>query len=444
MKPGVGMSVLSNTRHFWLFLGLVLVLSVRPVHGQQLLDYVVAVVDNEIILYSDVLEAVKMYRMQQPEQEPENLPIQLLDNMIDTRVVLAYARRDSVLVPVEQINSAVRQIVDQYTERLGSDEALEQLVANSGMTMRDWNRLLRRQKEEELLQRRLEEDRFGEVRVTGLEVAQYYETHYDSIPSNPVQLDLSHLMVSSRPDPEIVSQMNARIDEIRRRIADGEDFAEMARRFSEDLNSARSGGDLGFFSRGTFMTDFEDAAFALEPGGISSTVQTDVGLHIIKLEERKGDEIRIRHLLVQIPKSAEDEDRALETITMLRMRIIDGDETFAEAASKYSEDLASASNGGRIGEFMLDQLLPQYQAALDSISVSQMTEPIRVVDQSITSYHILLLNDRAGGDKLSLDDHFQQITYLAKQAKWNRERERWLKDLRHELYIDERGLDAMP
>ena len=67
-----------------------------------------------------------------------------------------------------------------------------------------------------------------------------------------------------------------------------------------------------------------------------------------------------------------------------------------------------------------------------------------MVDQSVTSYHILLLNDRAGGDKLSLDDHFQQITYLAKQAKWNQERERWLKDLRHELYIDERGLDAMP
>ncbi len=443
------MSFLSNTRHIWFSLGLVLVLSGRPVHGQQeLLDYVVAVVDNEIILYSDVLEAVKMFRMQQPdqepEQEPENLPTQLLNDMIDTRVVLAYARRDSVLVPAEQINSAVRQIVDQYTERFGSEEALEQLVANSGMTMRDWNRLLRRQKEEELLQRRLEEDRFGEVRVTGLEVVQYYETHYDSIPSNPVQIDLSHIMVTSRPDPEIVSRMNARIDEIRRRIADGEDFAEMARRFSEDLNSASSGGDLGFFSQGTFMTDFEDAAFALEPGEISSTVQTDVGLHIIKLEERKDDKIRVRHILVQIPESAEDEDRALETVTMLRERILDGDETFAEAASKYSEDLASASNGGRIGEFMLDQLMPQYHVALDSISVNQMSEPIKVVDQNVTSYHILLLNGRTGGDKFSLEDQFQQITYLAKQAKWNQERERWLKDLRYELYIDERGLDAMP
>ncbi len=437
------MTVRSLTRRIWLLLGLTAALAAHPAHG-QLLDYVVAVVDNEIILYSDVVEAVKMYRMQQPEQEPEDLPNQLLNDMIDTRVMLAYARRDSVRVSAEQINGAVRQIIDQYTERLGSEEALEQLVTNSGMTMRDWNRLLRRQKEEELLQRRLEEDRFGEVRVTGLEVAQYYESQYDDIPSNPVTLDLSHIMISARPDPEVVAAMNARIDEIRRRVADGEDFGDMARRFSEDLNSARNGGDLGFFTRGTFMADFEDAAFALEPGEISPAVRTDVGLHIIRLEERKGDQIRVRHILVQIPKSDEDDHRALETVSMLRQRILDGDESFADAATKYSEDMASASEGGHIGEFMMDQLLPQYQAALDTISVSQMTEPIKVVDQNVTSYHIMMLNDRTGGDKLSLDDHFQQITYLAKQAKWNRERDRWLKDLRRELYIDERGLDALP
>ena len=438
------MNVRSITRHFPLVLVLAVVLAGRPVLGQQLVDYVVAVVDNEIILYSDVIEAVKMYRMQQPEQEPEDLPGHMLDNMIDTRVVLAYARRDSVRVPAEQINGAVRQIIDQYTEQLGSDEALEQLVTNSGMTMRDWNRLLRRQKEEELLQRKLEEERFGEVRVTGLEVARYYETHYDSIPSNPVRLDLSHIMISSRPDPEVVAELNSRTEEIRRRILDGEDFDEMARRFSEDLNSATNGGDLGFFTRGTFMAEFEEAAFALETGEISPPVRTDVGLHIIKLEERKEDQIRVRHILVQIPKTDEDDHRALETISILRQRILDGDESFSEAAAKYSEDLASASEGGRIGEFMLGQLLPQYQAALDTISVNEMTEPIKVVDQGTSSYHIMMLNDRTGGDKLTLDEHFQQITYLAKQAKWNQERERWLGDLRRELYIDERGLEALP
>ena len=434
----------SITRHFPLVLVLAVVVAGRPVLGQQLVDYVVAVVDNEIILYSDVVEAVKMYRMQQPEQEPEDLPGHILGNMIDTRVVLAYARRDSVRVPAEQINGAVRQIIDQYTEQLGSDEALEQLVTNSGMTMRDWNRLLRRQKEEELLQRKLEEERFGEVRVTGLEVGRYYETYYDSIPSNPVIMDLSHIMISSLPDPEVVASLNARTEEIRRRIADGEDFGEMARRYSEDLNSATNGGDLGFFARGTFMAEFEEAAFALEPGEISPPVRTDVGLHIIKLEERNEDQIRVRHILVQIPKTDEDDHRALETISILRQRILDGDETFSEAATKYSEDLASASEGGRIGEFMRDQLLPQYQAALDTISVNEMTEPIRVVDQDNISYHIMMLNDRSGGDKLTLDEHFQQITYLAKQAKWNRERERWLGDLRRELYIDERGLEPLP
>lgn len=434
----------SIIRYIPLLLVLALVQAARPVHGQQLVDYVVAVVDNEIILYSDVVEAVKMFRMQQEEPEPEDLPNQVLNNMIDTRVVLAYARRDSVRIPAERVNGAVREIVDQYTEQLGSQEALEQLVTNSGMTMRDWNRLLRRQKEEELLQRRLEEDRFGEVRVTGLEVARYYETNYDAIPTNPVKLDLSHIMIASRPDPEVVAAKNSRIQEIRRRIADGEDFGDMARRFSEDLNSAQNGGDLGYFARGTFMAGFEDAAFALETGEISEPVQTDVGLHIIKLEERKDDQIRVRHILVQIPKSDEDDHRALETVSSLRQRILEGEVSFSNAAAEYSEDLSSASAGGHIGEFMLDQLLPQYQTALDTIAVNQMTEPIRVVDQGAVSYHVMMLNSRTGGDKLTLEDHFQQITYLAKQAKWNRERERWLGDLRRELYIDKRSLDARP
>ena len=144
------MTIFSNIRYIWLSLSFILILLSRPVYCQQVVDYIVAVVDNEIILYSDVVEAVKMFRMQDSEDEPEDLPKQLLNDMIDTRVVLAYARRDSVLVPIEQINGAVRQIVDQYTERLGSHEALEQLVTNSGMTMRNWNRLLRRQKEEEM------------------------------------------------------------------------------------------------------------------------------------------------------------------------------------------------------------------------------------------------------------------------------------------------------
>ncbi|MXY98348.1 MAG: hypothetical protein F4Z29_11530, partial [Gemmatimonadetes bacterium] len=149
-------------------------------------------------------------------------------------------------------------------------------------------------------------------------------------------------------------------------------------------------------------------------------------------------------ILVQIPKTDEDDHRAQETIAMLRQRILDGDETFSDAASKYSEDLASASDGGHIGEFMLNQLLPQYQDALNAISIDEMTEPIKVVDQRTVSYHIMRLNNRNGGDKYNLDDHFQEITNMAKFAKWNEERERWLNDLRRELYIDERGLDALP
>ena len=251
-------------------------------------------------------------------------------------------------------------------------------------------------------------------------------------------------MISSRPDPEVVAELNSRTEEIRRRILDGEDFDEMARRFSEDLNSATNGGDLGSSHAARSWPNSKKRLSHLKRA--KSAPRCGRTWACISSSWKKGRKTRSACVtfLVQIPKTDEDDHRALETISVLRQRILDGDESFSEAAAKYSEDLASASEGGRIGEFMLGQLLPQYQAALDTISVNEMTEPIKVVDQGTSSYHIMMLNDRIGGDKLTLDEHFQQITYLAKQAKWNQERERWLGDLRRELYIDERGLEALP
>lgn len=433
-----------GVKQFGLTILLIIALGIKPANSQQLLDYIVAVVDNNVILYSDVMEGVKLLRVQSPEEEEADIMEKILTGIIDTRIIIASAHRDSVLIPVDQIDSAVRQITDQYREQFGSQEALEKLVANSGMSMRDWHRLLRQQKEDEYLQRKLEDERFGEIRVIGLEVAQFYETYRDSLPIKPVQIVVSHIMMTIHPDKERESKLLERADEIQRRLDAGADFVELAQRFSEDLNSAKLGGDLGFFARGTLMASFEEVAFELGPGEISDIVRTDVGFHIIKLEERDGEKIRVRHILIQVPQLPEDEDRTMETLEFLRGRILSGDESFEEAARKYSEDIDSSEEGGYLGEFYLDQVLPQYQMVLDTLTVGSVSPPIKVADQNSATFHLMMLTKRVGGEKLTLEDDFQQLTNLAKQNKWNEVRRRWLADLRQDVHIDNRGFDPDP
>jgi peptidyl-prolyl cis-trans isomerase SurA len=433
-----------GVKQFGLTILLIIALGIKPANSQQLLDYIVAVVDNNVILYSDVMEGVKLLRVQSPEEEEADIMEKILTGIIDTRIIIASAHRDSVLIPVDQIDSAVRQITDQYREQFGSQEALEKLVANSGMSMRDWHRLLRQQKEDEYLQRKLEDERFGEIRVIGLEVAQFYETYRDSLPIKPVQIVVSHIMMTIHPDKERESKLLERADEIQRRLDAGADFVELAQRFSEDLNSAKLGGDLGFFARGTLMASFEEVAFELGPGEISDIVRTDVGFHIIKLEERDGEKIRVRHILIQVPQLPEDEDRTMETLEFLRGRILSGDESFEEAARKYSEDIDSSEEGGYLGEFYLDQVLPQYQMVLDTLTVGSVSPPIKVADQNSATFHLMMLTKRVGGEKLTLEDDFQQLTNLAKQNKWNDVRRRWLADLRQDVHIDNRGFDPDP
>ena len=415
------------------------------VFGQELVDYIIAVVGNDAILYSDVMQAYQMYVLQTRKPPPsleksKELQENLLQQMIDARIIIAAAQRDSLDIPVDQIDNAVRQMTEQLQEQYGSDENLEQALAQENMTVRDWHRLLRKQKEEEMQQRKLEEERFGQIRISGLEVEQFYNTNRDSIPRKPVKVSISHIMTSIRPKAALEAELRARIEEIQRQIDAGADFIELAQKYSEDLASARNGGDLGFFNKGEFAAEFEEAAFALRPGEISDVVRSPYGFHLIKLEEKSGNRARVRHIFVQVQTTPEDDQRTRETLEFLRQRIINGDETFEGAADKYSEDIDSSQDGGSLGEFFFDQLQPQYQAVIEGMKVDEISAPINIKDDE-NSYHLIRLDAQSGGNQLNMEDDWDDIALLAKQFKWQTERRRWLDDLREEFYIDERGLD---
>lgn len=422
---------------------LLLTIGLPSVYGQEVLDRIVAVVENEVILQSDLDDVTQMWILQS-QQRPQNqkefiaLQHQLLQQMIDGRIIIAVARRDSMQVTPDQVDADVKRYIDQMQQQYGSQEAVEKELAKAGLTFRDWNRMLRKQKEEEILQRRLEEKRFGTVRVTGAEVEQFYAAHKDSIPARPTMVTISHIMMSARPSEETDNKAIARIQEIQKQLKAGADFADLAQKYSEDLASAKKGGDLGAFTKGEFVREFEEAAFALQPGQVSDIAKTSYGYHLIKLESKEGDRAHARHILIQLQTTPDDEKRTVENLMFLRQRILEERETFADAAKKYSEDVQSNSEGGSLGEFPIDQLQPQYRTVIEKMNVGDISEPIKVD----AAYHMFRLDNKIDGKRLTIPDDWDDIAKLAKNYKWQTERRRWLDELRNEVHLEEHGVEG--
>lgn len=425
-------------RGYSIVVSVLLLMGISPVAGQEVLDRIVAVVENEIVLQSDLDQVTQMWIFQS-QQRPRNtdeltaLRHRLLQQMLDGKLIVAAARRDSVQVSRDQVDAAVKQDVERIQQQYGSQEGLDKELVQYGLTVRDLHRMIRKQKEEELLQRKLEEKQFGAVRVTSAEVEQFYTARQDSLPARPTMVTISHIMMTARSSEEREKSAQARIQALQQQVKAGTEFTDLAQQYSEDLASAKQGGDLGFFTKGELVPEFENAAFALEPGQVSDIVKTLYGYHLIKLEAKEGDRARVRHILIQLQATAEDERRVVENLTFLRQRILEERESFPEAARKYSEDLTSSQEGGSLGELQLDYLQPQYQEIIEKLRVGEMSEPIKVD----ANYHLFRLDSRINGKRLTLADDWDDIAKLAKNYKWQIERRRWLDRLRTEVYLEE-------
>ncbi|HOI01597.1 MAG TPA: peptidylprolyl isomerase, partial [Candidatus Cloacimonas acidaminovorans] len=187
----------------------------------------------------------------------------------------------------------------------------------------------------------------------------------------PVSWDLGIIFREIKPSQESKEAKLAEIKEIQRRLKNGEDFATLASTES-DCPSKEVGGDLGFFKRGQMVKPFEDAAFALQLGEISDIVESEYGYHIIRLEEKRGNEIRARHILKALTPTAEDSLRERQLMEEIRNRYAKG-ESFASLAREYSMDQESREDGGSLGEFTERDLPSLFATQILQTPVGEMT-----------------------------------------------------------------------
>lgn len=405
---------------------------------QQVLDKIVAVVDNEIILQSELdFQAGIFAAQRQIDVNTPGLKQQILNSMIDEKLMYAKAELDSIAVSEDEIDQRIDYQINSFVQQYGSIANIEKMY---GMSIDRIKRELRDDVRKSLMSQRLQEKNFGKVEVNQREIEEFFNTYKDSIGTIPEKVTLYHIFQNPKAGDKLKKKFREKAVAILDSLLAGKDFAELARKYSDDPGSAVQGGDLGFVKRGVFYPEFEEAAFKLNEGQISGVVESPVGFHIIQLLEKRGESIKTRHILIKIKADESSDLQTIDFLTEVRDSILKGKGTFKDFAKKYSEDKQTAPFGGELGTYYLSQLDKSLLDAIGKLKEGEISYPKRLEYAPGTyGYHIVWLNSKIPQHVASLTEDYPEIKKLADENKKQKEYQKWIEELKDKIYWEVRN-----
>ncbi|MBL7923583.1 MAG: peptidylprolyl isomerase [Bacteroidia bacterium] len=422
-----------------------LALWIQPLNAQpgqeKVVDQVAAVVGNNIILLSDI-EAQYQQLLSQTSLRGEELRCKILDQFLLNKLLLHQAGVDSVTVSDDQVEQKINQNMSYYIQQLGSAEKLEKYYGKSIAELKEeFTPVIR----DQLLIQQMQSKVTGDINASPADVKTFYDNiPKDSLPLINAEVEYAQILRKVPVSAEEKAAARQQVETLRDRILKGEEFSTLAILYSQDKESAKQGGELGFVNRGDLVPEFEAAAFRLKNVvDISPVVETQFGFHIIQLIERRGERINCRHILIHPKVTAEDMVKAQVEMDSVARMLRAGTMKFSEAAEKYSDDKDTRMNGGLVinpssgsSRFEADQVDPAVLFQLDKMEKEEISNPIlsstREGDQA---YRILYLKNRTLPHRLNLKDDYQRLQELAQSDKQNRVLEQWRNKKKNLTYI---------
>ena len=397
-------------------------------------DRIVAVVGKEAILQSDLNAQLQFYVVNNRlDPNTPGLAKQVLDAMVDKDLLISKALEDTnITVSDEEISNELESVLQQRVQQAGSERRLEETY---GLSMAKMRREFREEMRKELFSRKLQQSKFADVLASRREVEEFFTTYKDSLPRVPEELELYHIFKIPGIGGKVRAQVKSKALVILDSIRHGGDFADFAKRYSEDKGSAPGGGDLNFVRRGEFVKEFEEVVFGLREQQISEPVETPFGIHLIQLVERRGESVHARHILFRIP---EDTSAVLETVaflTQLRDSVVNG-ANFYDLAKRHSDDKETGPVGGFIGRYPVTQIDDSLLATVKTMKDGEISRPVEVAQGSTKGYHIVYLKRRVLEHAINLTDDWTRIEQLAINFKRTNQYQEWLRQLRNETYWD--------
>jgi len=405
-------------------------------HAEEMIDSISAVVDDEIILESEVMYGVHTILLESGEQYPSperiaELRDQVLQAYATQKILIAKALEETLRVEDRIVNRELERKLESLIQQVGSKE---KLVEYFGKPLRRIRRELMQSVRDQMLTEMIKTRRLSDVQIRRREVIDFFREHEGRLPSLPERVIISHIMLNVTPSKEAEKRAWDRIEKIFEMLKAGADFDSIAREHSDDP-SASEGGRLGFTERGDLVPEYEEVAFQLEPGEISEVVKSRYGLHFIRLLDRQGERISSAHILVKLTPTEDDWQRVLELAGELKDRLEHG-EDFAALAQEYSADEESVKKGGKLDEIAVDDLPEEFGNAVDTVVEGEIAEPF----VSAFGVHIVRLDKRLPIRRINLKDDWKTVEQLALVDKKEKMFREWVNSLKKDHYIWPEGL----
>lgn len=396
----------------------------------EIVDQVAAVVGDSVILYSEVLEGLQQRRAEleaageplptEPE-ELEALELELLEGLINNQLLLQAAQADTMVsVTDDMVERAFESEWQTRVQQLGGEDNLRQALAQQGQSLADFRAGMREQARRNLLVGQffeLRQREAGTIAVDESEVEEYYEREQDSFPQRPPSVTLHQAFIAPQPTEASMAEARTEVERILGMLEEGDDFAELARRFSDDPGSAEGGGELGWLRRGAGLEQpFEESAFQLREGQVVGPVETSRGAHIIRVDRIRGPERRISHILIQAEADREQ--------TRSRAEQVRADVEAGTPLLDIADELDDPVNQSGRFQYPLDQIdeFPSdYANAVRQAEPGDLLGPIELPleeDESRSAWVVVEIVDVREAGEYTIDDLRAQLRNFLRSEKF--------------------------
>ncbi|MEO0895387.1 MAG: peptidylprolyl isomerase [Bacteroidota bacterium] len=419
--------------------GLILVTS--SVNAQKTVDRIIAVIGEDIILASDV-ENQYNYLIINGQKDDGTLRCQIMESLVVGKLLLNKARQDSIEVSEAEVDGEIERRVSVLLQNV--NEA--QFVEIYGKSVAQFRQDIRDDIRNELLTQRMKGVVEEEIDITPKEVKKFYNSiPVDSLGLLPAEVQLNHIVVKPPYSEESRKAAKELLMDIRKRVLEeGADFGSEAAMYTDEPGGNQRRGFLGEFGRGVMVPEFENVVFNMRPGEVSLPFETEFGIHIVKLIERKGEVLKAAHVLKRLKVTTNGDSIARDSLEKILNRVEVDTLTFEEAAMIYSQDRVTKHCGGCIAnpqtqelKLPMDALDPEMYFKVDEMKAGEISKPMEYsLPDGEKAYHVIYLKKKIAPHKPSLADDYQKIKNAALLAKRAENFDAWLERAKKNIYID--------
>jgi peptidyl-prolyl cis-trans isomerase SurA len=392
---------------------------------KEVIDKVIAHVGSEIVLLSELEEQYSLVSEKNAGLPPDARCL-ILDNILTSKLLINQAKLDSIEVTEAEVEAQLNARIDQILEYMGGD--VSQFEDYYGQSVSQVKSSFREDLRNKLLSERMSNQVMVDISVTPSEVKAFFKRiPIDSLPYFNSEVEVGELVYKPQINGEERQKAITKLENIRKQIVEGgEDFAELAKTYSDDFASARVGGDLGWTKRGKFVPEFEAAAYNLDEDEISEIVESPFGFHLIQLITRRGNTISTRHILVKPEITDADMDLAKAKMDSIRLLLIRDSMAFATAVKKFGfDEVQSYNNSGKMINqatgntfFEIADLEPDIYFTIDTMEVGSYSNTFTFTDQrGETFFRLVQLQSRSEPHIASLKTDYSKIQTAAIEQK---------------------------